>query len=165
MVLTKSVELCLIMYPGECYSPLLLLKLFLSIVCFLHVFSSVCSSDTSVLPLALVSCVLNSASIAVVTSFSNADVFKHIAEILDFIVQLPHLCLVSFNQSVQPAVSLCVPFVSLHPSNDWSGCRLLSNTDVSKGFQISEAYSYLLFSLSLSLSHIEGAFAACSSFI
>lgn len=56
-----------------------------------------------------VSCVLNSASVAVVTSFSNADVFKHIAEILDFIVQLPHLCLVSFNQSVQPAVSLCVP--------------------------------------------------------
>lgn len=40
----------------------------------------------------------------------------------------------------------------IHPSNDWSGCRLPSNTEVPKGFQISEAYSYLLFSLSLSLS-------------
>lgn len=47
----------------------------------------------------------------------------------------------------------------IHSSNDWSGCRLPSNTEVPKGFQISEAYSYLLFSLSLSLLLIEGAFA------
>lgn len=39
----------------------------------------------------------------------------------------------------------------IYRSNNWSGCRLPSNTDVSNGFQIREAYSYLLFCIFISL--------------
>lgn len=66
----------------------------------------------------------------------------------------PYFLSAAFSVYIQ--LSRC-PFLSaldevIHPSNNWSGCRLPSNTDVSKGFQIREAYSYLLFSLSHSVS-------------